>query len=106
MNETVTAFLKVSHNLVRTGMYSFIFVRLGIMSRGPERTFQGAVYGPRAVVCSSLIYDVRTTTKLSNNAFIRTYPRRLATDDSSPYVIQTTRVVIALCAHNSKCSSE
>jgi len=26
MNETVTAFLKVSHNLVRTGMYSF-FIR-------------------------------------------------------------------------------
>ena len=55
MNETVTAFLKVSHNLVRTGMYSFLFVRLGIMSRGPDRTFQGAVSGPRAVVCSSLI---------------------------------------------------
>ena len=54
MNETVTAFLKVSHNLVRTGMYSFLFVRLGIMSRGPDRTFQGAVSGPRAVVCSSL----------------------------------------------------
>jgi len=36
MNETVTAFLKVSHNLVRTGMYSFLFVRLGIISRGPE----------------------------------------------------------------------
>jgi len=54
MNETVTAFLKVSHNLVRTGMYSFLFVRLGIMSRGPDRTFQGAVSGPRAVVCPSL----------------------------------------------------
>ena len=54
MNGTVTAFLKVSHNLVRTGMYSFLFVRLGIMSRGPDRTFQGAVYGPRAVVCTSL----------------------------------------------------
>jgi len=56
MNETVTAFLKVSHNLVRTGMYSFLFVRLGIMSRGSDRTFQGAVSGPRAVVCSSLLY--------------------------------------------------
>jgi len=54
MNETVTAFLKVSHNLVRTGMYSFLFVRLGIMSRGPDRTFQRAVSGPRAVVCPSL----------------------------------------------------
>jgi len=56
MNETVTAFLKVSHNLVRTGMYSFLFVTLGIMSRGPDRTFQGAVSGPRAVVCPSLTY--------------------------------------------------
>ena len=55
MNETVTAFLTVSHNLVRTGMYSFLFVRLGIMSRGPDRTFQGAVSGPRAVVCPSLV---------------------------------------------------
>ena len=55
MNETVTAFLKVSHNLVRTGMYPFLFVRLGIMSRGTDRTFQGAVSGPRAVVCPSLI---------------------------------------------------
>jgi len=55
MNENVTAFLKVSHNLVRTGMYSFLFVRLGIMSRGPDRTFQGAVSVPRAVVCPSLI---------------------------------------------------
>jgi len=55
MNETVTAFLKVSHNLVRTGMYSFLFVRLGIMSRGLDRTFQGAVSGPRAVVCPSLL---------------------------------------------------
>jgi len=50
MNETVTAFLKVSHNLVRTGMYSFLFVRLGIMSSGPDKTLQGAVSGPRAVV--------------------------------------------------------
>ena len=58
MNETVTAFLKVSHNLVRTGMYSFLFGRLGIMSRGPDRTFQGAVSDPRAVVCPSLIYLV------------------------------------------------
>ena len=58
MNETVTAFLKVSHSLVRTGMYSFLFVRLGIMSRGPDRTFQGAVSGPRAVVCSSLAYSI------------------------------------------------
>jgi len=55
MNENVTAFLKVSHNLVLTGMYSFVFVRLGIMSRGPDRTFQGAVSGPRAVVCASLL---------------------------------------------------
>jgi len=55
MNETVTAFIKVSHNLVRTGMYSFLFVRLGIMLRGPDGTFQGAVSGPRAVVCPSLI---------------------------------------------------
>ena len=45
-NETVTAFLKVSHNLVRTGMYSFLFVRLGIMSRGPDRTFQGGRIWP------------------------------------------------------------
>jgi len=59
MNGTVTAFLKVSHNLVRTGMYSFLFVRLGIMSRGPDRTFQGAVSGPRSVVCSSLPYTNR-----------------------------------------------
>ena len=58
MNETVTAFLKVSHNLVRTGMYSFLSVRLGIMSRGPDRTFQGAVSGPRAVVCPSLVWPV------------------------------------------------
>ena len=58
MNETVTAFLKVSHNLVRTEMYSFLFVRLGIMSRGPDRTFQGAVSGPRAVVCPSLPYSI------------------------------------------------
>jgi len=58
MNETVTAFLKVSHNLVRTGMYSFLSVRLGIMSRGPDRTFQGAVSDPRAVVCSSLVWPV------------------------------------------------
>jgi hypothetical protein len=44
MNETVTAFLKVSHNLVRTGMHLFseeklsahLSVRLGIMSRGPQ----------------------------------------------------------------------
>ena len=54
MNEIVTAFLKVPHNLVRTGMYSFLFVRLGIMSRGPDSSFQGAVSGPRAVVCTSL----------------------------------------------------
>ena len=60
MNETVTAFLKVSHNLVRTGMYSFLFVRLGIMSCGPDRTFQGAVSGPRAVVCPSLVYGIHT----------------------------------------------
>jgi len=58
MNETVTAFLKVSHNLVRTGMYSSLFVRLGIMSRGPDRTFQGAVSVPRAVVCPSLSYTI------------------------------------------------
>ena len=55
MNETVTEFLKVSHNLFRTGMYSFLFVRLGIVSRGPDRTFQGAVSGPWAVVCPSLV---------------------------------------------------
>ena len=55
MNETVTAFLKVSHNLIRTGMYSFLFVRLGIMSRGPDRTFQGAYLAPRAVFWSSLV---------------------------------------------------
>ena len=61
MNETVTAFLKVSHNLVRTGMYSFLFVRLGIMSRGPDRSFQGAVSGPRAVVCPSLDYTIYNT---------------------------------------------
>ena len=60
MNETVTAFLKVSHNLVRTGMYSFLFVRLVIMSRGPDRTFQGAVSGPRAVVCPSLVYTMHS----------------------------------------------
>jgi len=58
MNETVTAFLKVSHNLVRTGMYSFLFVRLGIMLCRPDRTFQGAVSGPRAVVCPSLFYTI------------------------------------------------
>ena len=46
MNETVAAFLKVSHNLVRTGMYSFLFVRLGIMSRGPDRKFQGGRIWP------------------------------------------------------------
>ena len=61
MNESVTAFLKVSHNLVRTGMYSFLFVRIGIMSRGPDRTFQGAVSGPRAVVCPSLGYTIQPT---------------------------------------------
>jgi hypothetical protein len=63
MNETVTAFLKVSHNLVRTGMHLFseeklnthLSVRLGIMSRGPDRTFQWAASGPRAVVCPSLV---------------------------------------------------
>ena len=55
MNETVTAFLKDSHNLVRTGMYSFLFVRLGIMSPGPDRTFQGAVSGPQAVVCPCIL---------------------------------------------------
>ena len=114
MNETVVAFLKVSHNLVRTGMhlflqvkcssvslflrklfrssivenacshsyceeaplpvftlrykvasreeniyfsyclYSFLFVRLGIMSHGLDRTFQRAASGPQAIVCSSL----------------------------------------------------
>ena len=63
MNETVTAFLKDSHNLVRTGMYSFLFVRLGIMSRGPDRTFQGAVSGPRAVVCLSLSWSDRSPTE-------------------------------------------
>ena len=40
-------------------MYSFLFVRLGITSRGPDRTFQGAVSGPRAVVCPSLVYTMK-----------------------------------------------
>ena len=32
-------------------LHSFLFVRLGIMSRGPDTVFQGAASGPRAVVC-------------------------------------------------------
>jgi len=54
--------------LVRTGMYSFLFVRLGIMSRGPDRTFQGAVSGPRAVVCPSLYYPKTRSQKVPAKA--------------------------------------
>jgi len=45
--------------------------------RIPERTFiqKEAKSMPGFKVCVSTLYDVRTTTKSPNDAFLRTYPR-------------------------------
>jgi len=61
MNVTVTAVLKVPHNLVRTGMYWFWESEARFpyyyfkICRGPDRTSKRAASGPRAVVCPSLL---------------------------------------------------
>jgi len=46
--------------------------------RIPERNFfhKEAKSMPGFKVCVSALYDVRTTTKSPNDAFLRTYPRR------------------------------
>ena len=49
-------------------LYSFVAVGYAIQPR--------CVVGYTLYVCVSTLYDVRTTTKSPNDAFLRTYPRR------------------------------